>query len=66
MTAIQFITTYLVCSYFGIAFIAMIVTTNNYKLIYKWYDLWIGLFWDKKKKVLYIFPFPCIGFQLNF
>jgi hypothetical protein len=31
------------------------------KLIFAWYDLWIGLFWDKKKKWLYIFPIPMFG-----
>jgi len=36
------------------------------KLLFAWYDLWVGLFWDKKKKWLYILPFPCLGIILKF
>ena len=24
-----------------------------------WFDLWIGAYWDVKKKILYICPLPC-------
>lgn len=34
--------------------------------IVAWYDLWIGLFWDGKKKWLYILPLPCIGIIIKF
>lgn len=34
--------------------------------IFAWYDIWIGFFWDKKKKWLYILPLPCIGVILKF
>lgn len=36
------------------------------KLIFAWYDLWIGFFWDKKKSWLYIFPLPTLGIILKF
>jgi hypothetical protein len=36
------------------------------KLIFAWYDLWIGAFWDRKKRWLYIFPIPMFGVILKF
>lgn len=36
------------------------------QLIFAWYDLWIGLFWNKDKNWLYILPFPTIGIILKF
>jgi len=36
------------------------------EFLFAWYDLWIGLFWDKKKKWLYILPFPMFGIILKF
>jgi hypothetical protein len=34
--------------------------------IFAWYDLWIGAFWDAKKRFLYVFPVPCLGIVLDF
>ena len=34
--------------------------------IFAWYDLWVGAFWDAKKRRLYILPLPCIGIVLQF
>lgn len=31
-----------------------------------WYDLWVGLFWDRQKKQLYVFPVPCLGIRIDF
>jgi hypothetical protein len=36
------------------------------KLIFAWYDLWIGAYWDRKAKVLYVLPLPCLGFKITF
>jgi len=36
------------------------------KLIFAWYDLWVGFFWDSKKKWLYVFPIPMFGIILKF
>lgn len=36
------------------------------QLIVKWYDMWIGMFWDSKNKWLYILPIPCMGIILKF
>lgn len=35
-------------------------------LIFAWYDIWIGMFWDRYKRKLYILPIPCIGIVLTF
>jgi hypothetical protein len=32
----------------------------------KWYDFWVGLFWDGSKRRLYILPLPCLGVCLDF
>jgi hypothetical protein len=36
------------------------------EFIFKWFDFWVGLFWDTKKKWLYILPLPMIGVILKF
>lgn len=34
--------------------------------LFAWYDLWIGLYWDRKGRKLYILPLPCIGIVIEF
>lgn len=31
------------------------------KLIFAWYDFWIGIFYDRNKKKIYVFPIPMFG-----
>jgi hypothetical protein len=31
------------------------------KPIFAWYDFWVGAYWDRAKRRLYIFPVPCVG-----
>lgn len=35
------------------------------KFIFAWYDLWIGIFYDYKKQILYVFPIPMLGFKIS-
>lgn len=35
------------------------------RLIFVWYDLWVGIFYDTKKKFIYIFPIPMLGILIK-
>ena len=32
---------------------------------FRWYDLWIGAYYDKKAKRLYVCPLPMMGFWIE-
>jgi hypothetical protein len=34
--------------------------------LFAWFDLWVGAYWDGKKRALYVLPFPCLGFVVEF
>lgn len=36
------------------------------KPIFAWYDLWVGAFWDRKMRRLYLFPVPTLGIVIQF
>src|SRR5262245_23791996 len=36
------------------------------RIIVAWYDLWVGAYWDRKSRALYILPIPCIGIVIRF
>ena len=31
-----------------------------------WYDFWVGVFWDRNKRVLYVAPLPCCVLKFSF
>lgn len=33
---------------------------------FAWYDLWVGAFWDRKSRTLYICPLPCLLLTFSF
>jgi hypothetical protein len=34
--------------------------------IFRWYDLWVGVFVDTTKKRIYVFPVPMLGFVFSY
>jgi hypothetical protein len=32
---------------------------------FAWYDLWVGAFWDRKSRTLYVCPLPCLLVSLE-
>lgn len=41
------------------------VKNLRFKFLFAWYDLWVGVFIDTQKNRLYIFPFPTLGFVVE-
>jgi len=36
----------------------------KFKIIIKWFDFYIGFYYDKELKTLYFFPIHCIGLMI--
>lgn len=36
------------------------------RLMFAWYDIWIGVFVDKAKRKIYIFPVPMFGIVISY
>ena len=33
--------------------------------IFRWFDLWVGVFIDRPKRRVYVFPVPCFGIVVS-
>lgn len=38
----------------------------RFNFVFEPRDLWVGAYWDKKKRQLFILPIPCFGIMLQF
>lgn len=36
------------------------------KPMFAWYDMWIGIFIDRKNRHIYVFPLPMFGFKIGY
>jgi hypothetical protein len=39
--------------------------TMRISLFFRWYDLWIGAYWDAQKRTLYLCPLPMVGVRVT-
>lgn len=35
------------------------------RVIFAWFDLWVGVFVDRPKRRVFIFPIPCDGIVID-
>lgn len=35
------------------------------RFLFAWYDLWIGVYWDRKYRRLYLLPLPMVGIVIQ-
>lgn len=38
---------------------------SRINFVFAWYDFWVGAFYDRKKKLLYILPVPMFGIVID-
>ena len=34
--------------------------------VFAWYDAWVGFYWDREKRWLYVLPIPFLGLVFKF
>lgn len=44
-------------------FVIFLILCKDVEVIFKWYDIWVGVYYDKDKNVVYHFPLPMIGLK---
>lgn len=32
--------------------------------IFAWYDFWVGVYWSRNDRTLYVLPIPCFGLKI--
>jgi hypothetical protein len=36
------------------------------RFVFAWYDVWVGAYWDRRRKRLFLFPVPMLGICIDF
>ena len=44
----------------------MTIKSLEISWLFAWYDFWIGVYWDQKKRALFILPLPMLGIKIQF
>jgi hypothetical protein len=35
------------------------------RVFFAWYDCWVGWYWDRRRRVLYVCPLPMVVVQIG-
>jgi hypothetical protein len=38
----------------------------HFSFVCKWVDFWIGFYWSRRDRTLYVLPIPCVGVAVTF
>lgn len=44
----------------------MTIKSLDITWLFAWYDFWIGVYWDRKNRALFILPLPMLGIKIQF
>lgn len=50
----------------SIALVGSLVLGWTVRPVVRWYDAWLGFYWDRGRRELFIFAFPFVGLGLRF
>lgn len=41
------------------------VLKRRITIFFAWYDMWVGAYWDRNKRILYVCPLPMLVVAIN-